>query len=81
MLFQYCCVLNDIKLLAWDGVENHLEKVSCHALADRAIDILTTADDCFIVFVNGSIQNVSYLTQKRKMTIEENVLPQNADIK
>ena len=79
--FQYCCVLNDIKLVLWDGVENHLEKLPTHPLSDRAVDIVSTISDCFVVFANGSIQNISYLTQKKKMPIEENVLPESSEIK
>jgi hypothetical protein len=54
--FQYCCVLNEIKLVLWDGVENHLEKLPTHPMKDKAIDIVSTATDCFVVFVTGSIQ-------------------------
>jgi hypothetical protein len=48
-------VLNDTKLILWDGEENHLDKVS--------------------------VQSVSYLLQKKKMPIEEEVLPSGAEIK
>ena len=73
--------MNDIKLVLWDGVENHLEKLPTHPLSDRAVDIVSTVSDCFVVFANGSIQNISYLTQKKKMPIEENVLPETSEIK
>jgi hypothetical protein len=43
-------------LVAWDGVENHLEKVPTKPLADRAVDMLTTSEDCYVVFANGSVQ-------------------------
>ena len=83
LTLQYCCVLNENKLVQWDGEENHLEKVSKdHSLelVGKAIDILTTSDECHIVFCNGSIQSVSYLGQKKKMPIEEEVLPAEAVI-
>ena len=82
--FQYCCVINDNKLIQWDGEENHLEKVSKdHALqlVGKAIDMFSTSDECHIVFSNGSVQSVSYLTQKKKMPIEDEVLPAEAVIK
>jgi hypothetical protein len=77
-------VLNDNKLILWDGEENHLEKVpssNSHQLSGKAIDALATADECHIVFSNGSIQSVSYLLQKKKMPIEDDVLPSKAVIK
>jgi hypothetical protein len=77
-------VLNDTKLILWDGEENHLDKVSSdhsHQLIAKAVDILTTSDDCNVVFENGSVQSVSYLLQKKKMPIEEEVLPSGAEIK
>lgn len=76
-------MVNDNKLLSWDGEENHLEKVGNEhslKLAAKAVDILCSDDELHILFENGSIQSVSYLMQKKSMAIENEVLPAGSKI-
>jgi hypothetical protein len=69
--------------LFWDGNENHLEKVGneySFKLAAKVVDILCSDDELHILFENGSMQSVSYLMQKKRMAIENEVLPEGSKI-
>lgn len=57
----YLVVINNQKLLAWDGKEVKLDKIPGIDLGIDVLDVIQTHSGCYVAFKNGHVQPISYL--------------------